>query len=599
MNQSILNFPLEAIRKGSSLSTLHYIFAYLILIFSTLLAYYPAFDNSFVFWDDQYYVTQNIYINYPTINHLKILLGKAVSLNYHPITMLSLWCNSYFFGIDSASSFVITNVTIHTAASIILFRVFLKISNSNLWLSLFVALIFAVHPMHVESVAWVSERKDVLYVFFFFLALYQYLKYKDEGNQRNYFFSLFFFIFSCLSKGMAVSLVPILFFIDFLKGGNNSWKKLLFIKIPFILIGLIIGLIALSIQSGETFFGLISNSSQANALSDPNDFTLIDRLGYTGYSMTYYLMSFFNWSNISAFHPYPIKVNWFYSLVPFLYISGMYFTFHKNKKLFFGMGFFLATLILILPYMQIGSAVMADRYTYLPFVGLSYIVALTLSTYIRQNIYLLNSLFFTVIVLCILSTRSNVNLWQNHITLFENVVEKYPKDARARTILASGYWKQGMVKKAIVEQEYAINTLGLYTSEGFENLGTFYSDNNEKEKALAFYNHSISLDTNNLVARYHRGLLLMNSQPQKAILDFNKCEEVNDEFITPLIYSPRGNCYGRLQQYDQAIRDFTTAIKLNQDLIISYEDRAMTYQAIGEIELANQDLEMATKLKNQ
>ncbi len=598
MNQSILNFPNPAIRKGSNLSTLHYIIAYLILLVTILSAYYPAFDNDFVYWDDQYYITQNIYLAQPSLANLKVLLTKAISLNYHPITMFTLWCNSYVSGIESATPFIITNVIIHTAACISLFHFLLRLSNNHLWLSGFVTLIFAIHPLHTESIIWVSERKDVLYALFFFLSLHQYVKYLDNKKWTSYMLALFFFVCSCLSKGMAVSLVPVLFLVDYHRNKVTFSRKYLLLKLPFIIIGLIVGLIAISIQSGGDFMGLISNSSLANALIDQNNFTALERLQYTGYSITYYVISFFNWTGISAFHPYLLNVHWSYALIPLLFLLGLFYTFLKEKKLFFGLCFFLMTLILVLPYIQLGSAVMADRYTYLPYVGMAYAVGVILYRILKGQKYFLYALLFSLTIFCILTTRSHSDLWQNHIVLFQNVVEKYPEDARSRTILASGYWKEGQIDKAIEEQEFAINKLGLYTSEGFENLATFYSDKGETDKALAFYNHSISLNTNNIVARYHRGLLLLEKNPEKAIEDFNICEQLGDEYIVPLIYSPRGNGYGRLQKYEQAIADFSKAIELNQDLIISYEDRAMTYQLLGELELAEKDLEMVQVLKN-
>lgn len=599
MNQSILNLPQQEIRKGSDLSTLHYIFAYFILLAAIILAYFPALDNNFIFWDDQYYVTQNIYISKPTFSHLKVLLTKAISLNYHPITMLSLWSNSYFFGIESATPFIVTNLVIHSVASIALFHLLASLIRSHIWLSIFISLVFAIHPVHIESVIWVSERKDVLYALFFFLSLHQYIKYIDSNRWTHYIFAIVLFIFSCLSKGMAVSLVPVLFLIDFYKKKSSISIKGILQKSPFIVFGIIFGLLTVNIQGGGNFFGLISNTSLENALLDENNFSILERLNHIGYSLFYYLSSFFYWSGISAFHPYLTDINWFYSTIPPVFLGCLIYTLSYKKNLFFGLSFFFVTILLVLPYNQLGSAVMADRYTYLPHIGIAFLVGIVLERLFTHNLKIIYSMIFIFISLCIITTHSYSDLWQNHTILFKNVVEKYPNDARSRTILASGYWKDGKIEKAIEEQEIAINELGLYTSEGFENLATFYSDIGDKKKALAFYNHSIALNTDNFVARYHRALLLMATHPQKAIEDFNSCEKLGDAYITPLIYSPRGNCYGRLQKYAEAIEDFSKAIELNQDLIISYEDRALTYQAIGENELANKDLEKVKILKTK
>ena len=192
----------------------------LLLIGLSIVAFYPAFNNNFVNWDDQFYVTANPLIYNPSWDSFKVLFTKIVSLNYHPITMLSLWINAKLSGIDSAAPFIITNVTIHILNALLVFLLIFRITNKKAIVAFVTALVFAIHPMHVESVVWVSERKDVLYGFFFLAASIGYWSYLNTQKHFYLFICFVLFLLASLSKAMAVSLVPCLFLFDYLKGRN-------------------------------------------------------------------------------------------------------------------------------------------------------------------------------------------------------------------------------------------------------------------------------------------------------------------------------------------------------------------------------------------
>jgi len=251
---------------------------------------------------------------------------------------------------------------------------------------------------------------------------------------------------------------------------------------------------------------------------------------------------------------------------------------------FLGLSFFLLTIALVLQWIPVGSAIVADRYSYIPYVGLAIIVGRLL-----QYIFDYKSKWFAL-VLCFsmvlplsASSYHQSDIWQDQISLFTKVVDRYPEDAKSRILLATGYWMSNKHNKAIEEIEFAINTLGLHTSDAFEKLANCYEEIGEREKATAFYNHSIELDPLNYVARYHRGICIMDIDPAKALQDFNVAESSGFEYIIKNIYGPRGVCHGRLGQYDLALNDLTKAIDLGQNLKINYRDRAVTYDAIWQM----------------
>ena len=187
-----------------------------VLALLTFIAYVGAFKNGFVEWDDQHYVTNNDLVLNPTAANLKMILTRIVALNYHPITVLSLAMNVILFG-KGAGSFIITNVILHTVNTLLVFRFIQKLTDGTKIVAFLTALVFGLHPMHVESVAWIAERKDVLYVFFFLLSCLSYLKFREINQSKWLIISLLLFICSCLSKAMAVPL-PIVLLLNFRKG---------------------------------------------------------------------------------------------------------------------------------------------------------------------------------------------------------------------------------------------------------------------------------------------------------------------------------------------------------------------------------------------
>jgi len=248
MHISIFNSPNKSIRNRSTSSISYHAIVYILITVLVGLSFYPALDNQFLYWDDQYYVIDNIYISQPTWEHFQQLWTKVISLNYHPITMLSLWLNSVWFGTTSATPFIVTNVILHAITSCLICRFVLALFTDKYLLAVFTAVIFAIHPMHVESVVWVSERKDVLYAFFFFAALLSWMKFIKTEHYRWLAFSILLFLLSCLSKAMAVSLVPVILLVDIFQ--KRKWWSLnsILTKLPFILIALLTGLVAVDVQ---------------------------------------------------------------------------------------------------------------------------------------------------------------------------------------------------------------------------------------------------------------------------------------------------------------------------------------------------------------
>lgn len=564
----------------------------------TVYCFYPAVDNGFVYWDDQYYVTDNPLVSNPSFANAKELLTAIISLNYHPVTMLSLWVNSLQSGTLSAYSFIVTNIVLHTINVMLVFLLVRMLTVSR-WIAGITALVFAIHPMHVESVVWVSERKDVLYTLFFLLASIAYLHYNNTDKKKYYFATLLFFFLSCMSKAMAVSLVPVLYLLDLYSAKRlNNWTIHLS-KFPFIIISLLVGYIAIDVQSGGSFYNLLEPTINHSAIKE-NIRSVWDNIQVACFGLYFYIEQFVLPTKMSALHPFTHleeKQGFpFYIFCPILILLITIY-FRKNKSVVFGVGFFLATVFLVLQFMQVGNAFAADRYTYLPYIGLAFILANCIDFLSRKThnvMALLCSLIIAILLIPI--TREQSDVWQNHVSLFSNVVEQYPNSGLAREYLASGLWTQGKTDLAINELEYAIDNLDHLQSSAYDLLANCYSDKGEIVHALKSYDLAIALDSTNYTARYHKGLLLIQIDPVLAIDEFNRCAGSQDIYVRQLVYEPRAYCYVLIGDYERSILDYSRAIELGQNMALNYYDRGITYETMGNISAALDDYKRAFKI---
>ncbi len=232
-----------SIVKEKSNTTFNYVVLFGIL-FIALLSYLPALNNGFV-WDDDDYIKNNLLIR--SIN-LKEIFSTNLMGNYHPLTVLVYAIQYKFFEV-SEKGYHAFNLFLHLLNVLLVFFAVFRLSNKSI-VALVAALLFALHPMHVESVAWASELKDLLYTFFFLASYIFYMKYLDDGKNKYYVFALFLFLLSLLSKAMAASLPLLLVLTDYFKGQKFNAKTLLQ-KVPFFLLSLIFGFVAVHAQKSS------------------------------------------------------------------------------------------------------------------------------------------------------------------------------------------------------------------------------------------------------------------------------------------------------------------------------------------------------------
>jgi tetratricopeptide (TPR) repeat protein len=602
----------ESPQKGATSQSKTWInnaFVWVVLLAAwVFIAYSPALDNQFVDWDDPTYVTENPYLKPANSENLNTLLRSVVSLNYHPLTMATLWWNAANSGIESARPFIAFNIIFHILNTVLVFFFALALSKKNALIALVTALGFGLHPMHVESVAWVSERKDVLYVFFFLLAALAYWKHLDKGKIGGWWsLALLAFLLACLSKAMAVALVPILFLLDYWQGRKFSLGGILE-KIPFLALAILFGFIALDVQDGGSFYGTFGMVEKNDALADFEVFSFFQRLKFAGYGFMMYIVKLLFPFHLSAFYPYPNLDAVKQGTEGGIYLLGLLFTLavgafsmwqaQKNKIYLFGFGFYFFSIALVLQVISVGAVIMADRYTYLPYVGLFLMLGYGLEAVVKKfpgSKYLVWGVIAGLNLFFLLRTRAQVDIWQNHDTLWGNVIELYPNAGEPRKIRGHYYGKTGRIELAIADFEAALRN-NFQNVSIYEGLGNAYGTRGEVDRAVEMFNQALKLDSNNVSVRYNRSIALLNKNPQAAISDLNFVIK-NSLVEKASNYGVRGYAHLTTGNYAAAKQDYDKAIALDDQDPYHFFNRGQSKQLSGDIAGAKGDYETALKLK--
>lgn len=332
-----------------------------ILIFTTGV-YFPSLQNQFTNWDDPAYVLENPHIKQLTMKSIwNIFTTPQYWKNYQPIVLIS-FAIDHFFHKYQPFWYHLTNLLIHLTNTSLVLLFFYWLTGEALVAGI-IALLFGIHPIHVESVAWVSARSDLLFAFFFLLSLILYLIYLRQQRKILYILLLVSFVISLLSKALAVSLPAVLLLIDYLRGQKFD-KKILIKKTPLFVIAFLGGMIAwLGRQPADVSLG--------------NDqYSIIDHLILSSYSGGKYFWNLLAPYDLNIINDYPkisefalpMEVK-FYLIFFILMIVGLIYCYGRSKEIFFGGMVFLLTILVTLPLFSFNLPVVADRYSYIPSIG--------------------------------------------------------------------------------------------------------------------------------------------------------------------------------------------------------------------------------------
>ena len=568
-----------------------------------LIAFSFGFGNDFVDWDDMEYVVENRFLTNPATRSLAALWRTPIALNYHPLTMTTLYWNAVAFG-PGAGSFIVTNVLLHIINTLLVFALAGRLSKQNQVVAFLTALIWGLHPMHVESVIWVSERKDVLYTLFFLLACLSYLHYRRTEKAGWLLLTGGLFVLSCLSKAMAVVLPVVLLLLDYLEGRNlKSWTAWLE-KLPFFAIALFFGWMALQVQRGGDASGLLTVLGQKKDAVGQEPFAW-RWLVYGSYGFVMYLVRFLVPIHLSAFYPYPtnyqaIPAQFWLGPVGFLaYLAIMSRAFWQNSRtLAFGMAFFLVTIFLVLQFMTVGAAYMADRYSYLPYLGLLFWAMTALEQRTRPNPT--NRLAFRVgmgvfAIICFYQTSKQVSVWKNTETLWFNALEYFPDNDQIHEGLGDYYGKRNEIDKAITQFLAALEG-GTIRYHVYEGLGNAYGMKGDVVKAASMFDQALKLDSTKGDIYYNRGITLMRIRPADAVRDFDIALRRTPEKDT-LIRQSRGFALLQAKDYAAAKTDYDFVLQYKPTDAIALHNRGVCRFNLGDRPGAIADIRQALALK--
>lgn len=580
----------------------------------TFIAYIPVFNADYVNWDDGDYSYDNIYIR--SFSNLNELLTVPVQGNYHPLTMISLAMNYAMSGLEPWS-YHVTNLLLHLLNTFLVFLFIYMLSRKNIFISFFTALLFGVHPMHVESVAWISERKDVLYTAFFLAGLISYLKYADE--KKGYVLSVVWLAFSLASKPAAVIFPVALFAIDFFRARKFSFS-LITEKIPHF---------ALAAAAG---YLTILGQSTIGATEGVEIFSSGKRILFGFYGIMMYMYKLFLPVNLSPFYPFPpvhglLPLPYYLAPVVFIALACLcFFTWKKHREITFGISFFIINLLLVLQVFSVGSAVMADRYTYVPYIGIFFMIGFLVHRLLEKKMQAAFSITLFMGAVLTAATFVQVGVWKNGKSLWEHAVKISPS-ARAHINLATLQRKEGNADAALKNYNEALR-LQPKDHEALCNRGNIYLDRKQFDLAMNDYNSSLMVKPDYHPSFDNRGVLYMQlGKTDSALLDFNRALQIKPDykatfknravcyqqtnrdslavadFYSYLVYDPENDAiynsiavsYQKMMQHAKSIEPFTKAIAINPSNGTYYLNRSYSYYAMGDKPTAMKDAMQARK----
>jgi tetratricopeptide (TPR) repeat protein len=524
-----------------------------IVLAAVVVAFLPALRGGLV-WDDEYYVQTNETIRSLSPSSLATLATLPQVGNYHPLTMLTLAVNYAVGGIDPFG-YHLVNLLLHLANVVLVYLLMLDLSRRS-DAALFACAFWGLHPLRVESVAWISGRKDVLYTGFFLAALLAYRRYArhPELELRSYLASLAAYVASLLSKGMAVSLALVLPLSDFLDRRPLSRRSVLD-KTPFVVLSLVFGWLAIAVQG------------QAEAIHLELGRPLLDRIVYAGYAFFLYLVKTVWPSGLSLFYPFPTPPEvsppalcWaFFAgsiLVTALAVASLRFT----RKIAFGFFFFAACVAFVLQVLPVGSAVAADRYTYLAAVGLAYLAGEGFARLRDLAPRLVPAIAVLVLAALGGATFARSQVWHDGATIWSDVIAKQPT-----------------VVIAYVQHGNAIADLG------------------DKDGARRDYREAARRKPDYLLAHYDLAYLEGEMGNYQAAVDgFTKALALDPDMVWARLY--RGDALLRLRRPQDALADYDRVVALAPELAPAYEGRARAWLLLGNRERALPEARRAQQL---
>lgn len=598
----------------------------LLVAIVTFIVYLPSLNNEFVNWDDEEYVYKNLNIRQLDLDFFRWIF-QFHKANWHPLTWLSHAIDYQIWGLNpmghhlssiilhSMNTFLVSILTVLLILRVKLSESSFPKTNEGLFTRAIIAggvtaLLFGIHPLHVESVAWVAERKDVLSTFFVLLSLIFYVNYviRQESSKQSLYYSasLIFFILALMSKPMAVTLPVILVILDIYPFQRFSFRKgikeqqgVIIEKIPFFFFSVISTILTIMAQHA------------GGAIKSFEMYPLYNRIAVAIKGLFFYLEKMVFPSKLSPYYPYPKDVSflspeYMISIIAVVTISLFcVLSWKRGKKIFSAVWvYYVVTLLPILGIIQIGKQAAADRYTYIPSIGIFLLTGIGISIIIeriKNSPYPLmrNKMIFPiplVLLFCLMGalTVKQIEIWKNSIVLWSSVIKRFPDDAVAYINRANAYLIKGNYRESIKDFDMAIKLNPSYPP-AYLNRALAYKRLGKREEALSDLNRVIEINPQYSEGYNNRGLIYRALGDYKsAIKDFSMAIELHSGYSA--LYFNRAGVYFELGDYKNALKDLDKAIELEPKDIVAYINRCRVHNLAANYQQGIYDCSKAIKM---
>jgi len=501
------------------------LFSLLAVLLITVLIYIPSLKNGFVNWDDNQNVYQNEHIKTINADNLKVYFTEPLIGMYTPLVYIS-YAIDYSIGKLDPYYYHLSNLILHLFNVLLIWLIMMALTNKP-EIAAICALLFAIHPMNVGGVAPVSVRGSLLYSFFYLMAYLSYLVYLLKRKWGYLIFSLILFTLSLLSKSAAVVL-PVLMLATDIYLNRKDYLRMLLEKLPFLAISFVFGILTIYFRA------------DAGHLWNSYDFTIIQRFFLVCHTILFYLFKLFIPLNLSAYYPYPNMVSGHLPLeffaAPAIILIILIIILKSGslrREIIFGSAFFLIQIGLVLKIIPMGDEIACDRYAYLPFVGMYFIIGHLIYSIMQRR-------GSRLILMCIVGlmgwmiwfgflTNNRIKVWNNSIKLYNDVLSKYPD-------VAIVYYDRGIAKLeksdvtgALSDFSNAIR-INPYLDDAWIYRGNIKAGQKNLEGALYDLNKAIELKPGKAMAYVNRGsVLFMMNYSKGACIDWQRASKLGNK----------------------------------------------------------------------
>ncbi len=547
----------------------------LTLVLTTLTAFWQVRHHEFINFDDDLYIYDNSYVKAGlTRQGLVWALTKAHAYNWHPLTWLSHMLDCELYGLD-AGGHHFTNVLFHTANAVLLFLLLNRITG-RLWSSAFVAAAFALHPLHVESVAWASERKDVLSTLFWILTMWAYVRYAERGGVGRYLLVALALGLGLMAKQMLVTLPFVFLLLDYWPLGRLKFKgqsysnytrsvvsvsvsRCIWEKVPLLVLSVAAGAIVYLIQERT---GLVKTVTQ---------YPLLYRIGNALVTYIAYIGRMFWPSRLAVFYPHPG------STLPLWQVAGavlllvvitvfVMLRLRQNPYLAFGWLWYVGTLVPVIGLVQVGLQASADRYTYMPLTGLFIIIAWGIPELLARLRYreAILSLFSVMLLSALgVTTWYQARHWRDSITLYEHAKAVVPNNRWAYNALGQVLGKQNRFDEAVMNLTKALEIKPDYL-EARCNLGIVLNNQGRVDEAVEHFTKTLQIKPDFVIAlRGMAQVLLQQGRGEEAVMHYRRALQVEPR--NPDTYDGLGTALAKQGKRNEAVIYFNKALQLKPD----------------------------------